>query len=369
MSTGNYKSKHKRIGFCCKWINDISESQGMKINAKDRDINGRSTTMRWLREHPEDAEQRQWDIMNHNATAARKMVERVATLPPERRMVRLGSEMLQGYTEPNWIDWWQQKDVQDHLAKIFAPVGEAARKLDVRISFHPGQFCVLASDRPEVVERSILEFEYHADMVRWMGFGKSFQDGCKLNVHISGRQGSEGIIKALPRLSTEARNCITIENDEMGWGLDESLKLEKHLALVLDIHHHWIRDEEYIEADDDRVKRVIDSWRGSRPVLHYSYSRDEALAPANLGDRLHNEMYNIRELLDKGCKKQKLRAHSDLLPNDTVNDWALSFIENFDIQTETKAKNLSAEQLYNKYLSNKKTKTVAKELTKIFEEV
>ena len=52
-----------------------------------------------------------------------------------------------------------------------------------------------------------------------------------------------------------------------------------------------------------------------------------------------------------------------------MNDWALSFIENFDIQTETKAKNLSAEQLYNKYLSNKKTKTVAKELTKIFEEV
>ena len=118
-------------------------------------------------------------------------------------------------------------------------------------------------------------------MARWMGFGKSFQDGCKLNVHISGRQGPEGIIKALPKLSTEARNLITIENDEMGWGLDASLKLEKHLALVLDIHHHWIRDEEYIDCNDDRVKRVIDSWRGQRPTLHYSYSRDEALAPAD----------------------------------------------------------------------------------------
>lgn len=344
----------KRIGFCCKWINDVSESKGMKINAKDRELNGRSTTMRWLREHPNDAEQRQWDIMNHNATAARKMVERVGSLPPERRMVRLGSEMLQGYTEPNWIDWWQQTNIQDHLAKIFAPVGETARRLDVKVSFHPGQFCVLASATPEIVERSILEFEYHADMAKWMGFGKTFQDGCKLNVHISGKQGPEGIRKVLPRLSPEARNLITIENDEMGWGLESTLELANDLALVLDIHHHWIRAEEYIDPTDDRVKRVIDSWRGQRPSLHYSYSRDEALAPAELGNRLHNEMYNMRELLDRGCKKQKLRAHSDLLPNRVVNDWALSFGENFDIQTETKCKNISAEQLYTQYLNNNK---------------
>ena len=76
-----------------------------------------------------------------------------------------------------------------------------ARKLDVKISFHPGQFCVLSSATPEIVERSIEEFEYHADLARWMGFGKSFQDGCKINVHISGKQGPDGIIKALPRLS------------------------------------------------------------------------------------------------------------------------------------------------------------------------
>ena len=337
----------KRIGFCCKWLNDKSEFGGMKVNAKDRDLNGRSTTMRWLREHKDEAEQRQWDIMNHNAAAAKRMVERVGTLPSERRMVRLGSEMLQGYTEANWIDWWQRKEIQDHCAKIFAPVGEAARKHDVKISFHPGQFCVLASTTPDIVERSILEFEYHVDMARWMGYGKTWHDGCKINVHISGREGPEGIIKVLPRLSPEARNLITIENDEMGHGLEKSLELEKHIALVMDIHHHWIRDEEYIEPTDDRVKRVIDSWRGVRPTMHYSYSRDEALAPAELGEKTHTEMHNIKMLLERGCKKQKLRAHSDLLPNRKVNDWALSFSENFDIQTEAKGKNMAAEQLYN----------------------
>ncbi len=341
-----------RIGFCCKWLNDESEFGGMKVNAKDRNLNGRSTTMRWLREHPEDAVQRQWDIMNHNAAAAVRMIERVGTLPAERKMVRLGSEMLQGYTEKNWKDWWQQQEIQDHCAKIFAPVGEASRKHDVKISFHPGQFCVLSSVTPEIVERSIEEFEYHVDMARWMGFGKSFQDGCKINVHISGRQGPDGIRKALPRLSPEARNLITIENDEMGWGLDASLELEKDLALVMDIHHHWIRDEEYIDANDDRVKRVIDSWRGQRPTMHYSYSRDEHLAVADLGDKTHTEMHDIKMLLERGCKKQKLRAHSDLLPNAKVNDWALSFGEHFDIQTEAKGKNMAAEQLYRQHVQN-----------------
>ena len=308
--------------------------------------------MRWLREHPGDAEQRQWDIMNHNTAAAVRMIERVGQLPPERRMVRLGSEMLQGYTEKNWIDWWQRREIQDHLARIFAPVGEAARRHDVKISFHPGQFCVLASETPDIVERSILEFEYHVAMARWMGFGKTWHDGCKINVHISGRQGPEGIIKVLPRLSPEARNLITIENSEMGWGLDDSLKLEKHVALVLDIHHHWIRDEEYIQPTNDRVKRVIDSWRGIRPTLHYSYCRDEALLPAfkDRPELMHNGLHNIKDLLLLGCKKQKLRAHSDLLPNHASNAWALSFGDHFDIQTEAKGKNLAAEQLYEQSL-------------------
>jgi hypothetical protein len=261
--------------------------------------------------------------------------------------------MLQGYTEKNWIDWWKRPEIQDHLARIFAPVGEAARKNDVKISFHPGQFCVLSSETPDIVERSILEYEYHVDMARWMGFGKSWHDGCKINVHISGRQGPEGIIKVLPRLSTEARNLITIENSEMGWGLDDSLKLEKHVALVLDIHHHWIRDEEYIQPTDDRVKRVIDSWRGIRPTLHYSYCRDEALLPAyrDTPEKMHSGLQNIKDLLLLGCKKQKLRAHSDLLPNHASNAWALSFNENFDIQTEAKGKNLAAQQLYEQSLT------------------
>jgi len=331
-----------KIGFACKWINDPSEVGGMKVNAKDREINGRSTTMRWLREHKDEAEQRQWDIMNHNASAALKLVERVGSLDPQLRMVRLGSEMLQGYTEPSWIDWWQRREIQDHCEKIFAPVGEAARRLGVKLSFHPGQFCVLASEADEIVERSILEFEYHADMARWMGYGATWHDhGFKINVHLSGKGGPEKFLHTLKRLSPEARNLITIENDEVSNGLDCTLLVAEHVALVLDIHHHWVKTGEYISPKDPRVMRCIESWRDVRPTLHFSTSREDLLVDHDPGVRP-----DLDALLARGFKKQKLRAHSDFCWNRAVNDWALGFNDNFDIMCEAKGKNLASFALH-----------------------
>lgn len=336
-----------RFGFCCKWLDDPSETAGMKVNAKNRELNGRSTTMRWLREHADEAEQRQWDIMNHNARAALNMVEKVGAMPPERRMVRLGSEMLQGYTEPSWIDWWQRREIQDHCERIFAPVGDAARRLGVRLSFHPGQFCVLASESDEIVERSILEFEYHADMARWMGYGSSWHDsGFKINVHLSGKGGVEKFLRTLGRLSPEARNLITIENDEVSNGLDSTLLVAEHVALVLDLHHHWVKTGEYIEATDPRVRHVVDSWRGVRPALHYSISREDLLVGHDPGVRPDLDL-----LIAGGYKKQQLRAHSDFCWNHAVNDWALTFSKHFDIQVEAKGKNLATQQLYEQHLS------------------
>ena len=327
-----------KIGFCCKWLEDPSECGGMKVNAKNRELNGRSTTMRWLREHRDEAEQRQWDIMNHNARAALLMVERVGSLPEHLRMVRLGSEMLQGYTEKDWKAWWQRREIQDHCATIFAPVGARARELGVRMDFHPGQFCVLASESDEIVERSIEEFEYHADMARWMGYGSTYHDhGFGINVHLSGKGGPAKFLKTLSRLSPEARNLITIENDEITNGLDTTLSVAEHVALVLDIHHHWVNTGEYITPKDDRTRRVIDSWRGVRPIIHFSVSREDLLVDHDTGTRP-----DLSTLLGQGYRKQHLRAHSDFYWNTAVNQWAGTFITDFDIECESKGKNLAS---------------------------
>ena len=211
---------------------------------------------------------------------------------------------------------------------------------------HPGQFTVLASDNPDIVERSIEEFEYHVDVARWMGFGQQFQD-FKINVHISGRKGPAGILDVHPRLSPEARNTITIENDENSWGLEASLELGHKLALVLDIHHHWVKTGEYITPSDDRFSRVVDSWRGVRPVIHYSVSREDYLVDFDA-----NKKPTMDTLLLEGYKKQKLRAHSDYMWNNAVNDWALTFWDFADIMVESKAKNLASGKLHEYYKEN-----------------
>jgi len=334
-----------RVGFCCKYLHPDQTQPKKVLMEIQQQRTEKCTTVAWLkRQTREVAEQRLYDIMTHNMQSAANLVEYVGRLEPGLRMVRLGSNQLPMYTQPDFRYFWQQPEIKLELERGFAQVGKLARQWDVRVSFHPGQFCVLASDSEDIVNRSIEEFEYHVDMVRWMGFGRKFQD-FKCNVHISGRQGPEGIKRVLSRLSPEARNCITIENDEMSHGLDASLELSKDVALVLDIHHHWIRTGEYIEATDDRVLRVIDSWRGIRPALHYSVSREDILV-----DHDPNVRPDMETLLAQGYKKQKLRAHSDFYWNHAVNQWAATFAQDFDIQCESKMKNLASHTFHNNYI-------------------
>ena len=327
----------KRIGFACKFseINHKGEISSIP------ELNTGGTTLAWARRQTRNvAEEKILEVAQRNITNTHNLIKRVGSLDPNLRMVRLTSDMLSFYTHPEFIDFWKSNDNQKFLSDMFAPLGETARQNDVRLSFHPDQFVVLASDREEVVTNSIREFEYHADMARFMGYGKTFQD-FKINVHISGRQGPEGIRKAYTKLSPEARNCITIENEEISWGLDDCLELADLLPIVLDIHHHWIKTGEYIEHDSDLVKKVIDSWAGVRPTMHYSVSREDVLV-----DHDRHIAPDHGTLIAAGHNKQKLRAHSIYYWNEAVNDWALTFNDNFDIMCESKAKNLASFKLY-----------------------
>ena len=331
---------HPRIGFACK----IQAEPG-KADSK---LNTKTTTIKWLSAQTRDAAYtRLYEIAKHNLVAIKLQLEYIAKLPPQQRMFRISSDILPAYTHLDYCWVYLDPQLQRLLESELSKIGAFARQHDIRLSFHPGQFCVLASDNPGVVENSIYEFEYHVDLIRMMGFGREFQD-FKCNVHIGGKLGAQGIKDVLPKLSAEAQRVLTIENAEFSHGLDASLELVDHCALVLDIHHHWIMSGEYIKPNDPRVSMVIDSWRGVRPVIHYSLSREEVLE-----GHCDQTQPDLHELLSCGFTRAKLRAHSDYYWNEASNQWALSFQPQFDIMCESKEKNLASQELVNYALSTK----------------
>ena len=333
-----------RLGFACQYRHPHRDLSIKDLEAIERAFNPRTTTLRWLSgASREAAAAKLLELVEHNLEAQLRLLAFVAELPPTLHMLRLSSDLLPLYSHPNVADFYQSAEVQALLQQRFAQIGEFARAHDIRLSFHPGQYCVLGSDRPEVVENSLAEFEYHADMIRMMGYGQRFQD-FKCNVHIAGRLGAEGVRAVWPRLSQVARNVITFENDEKTYGVDDCLRVADLAPVVLDIHHCWIHENDYIDPHDPRVQRIIDSWRGVRPTMHYSQPPERLQA---LGFAAEQKL-TLPALLEK-VSKRDLYLHSDRMWNDWTNRYALQFVERFDIMFEAKHKNLASQEFYQRY--------------------
>lgn len=329
----------KKIGFCCKYIESYDQCNGLGKNDLAKKYNTSTTTITWLnRQDRKVAEEKLYSLVLSNLKSTLSLLNKVSTFNDELKMLRLISDILPVYTHPDYSYFY--KNITELLETKFLEIGEFARKNNIRLSFHPGQFCVLASDNDTTVANSIKELEYHADIARMMGYGKQFQD-FKINVHLSGKKGVDGFLETYKKLSDVAKNCLTIENDENVSGIDQCLKVSHLVPIVMDIHHHWCKTGEYILNTDDNVKRIKDSWRGVRPVLHYSVS-DESL----FFDTDKDILLNIDTLRNRGINKQKLRSHSVKYWNTSCNLWAKTFWEDFDIQCESKGKNLSSYGLF-----------------------
>lgn len=276
------------------------------------------------------------EIANSNLDALYSTLKLIGCMEPTRRMMRITSDLFPLFTHKKF-SVLNAENVLPTLHKKLMLIGEHARKKNIRLSFHPAQFTVLASDHPDVVENSIQDMEHHTWIATHMGYGKRFQD-FKINIHLSGKLGEQGFRKTFKKLSVECRNMITVENDEMTSSIEQCLALSDLCPVVMDIHHHWVMTNEFISYRDKRVKKVIDSWRGVRPTMHYSVSRPEFIPSDIMPDQ------NVL-----GISKMKLRAHADYYHNEPINDWAMQFT-NFDIMCESKAKNQASNELFNTYL-------------------
>jgi UV DNA damage repair endonuclease len=329
-----------RIGFCCKYVSPAGDA------AEEKRLNLIGTTIAALgRLDRAAALAKAIGIVEHNVAALAAQIAEVGGRPPLERLLRVSSGVLPAYTHP--VGRWMYRDepaMRSLVESGLARAGSLARAKGVRLSMHPGQYCTLATTNPAALENAVADFEYHTDVMRMMGYGGGgwHPHGAHVNIHGGAKAaGIEGFRAGLARLSADARNLITVENDEVSYGLDDLLPLADALPIVLDIHHHWIKSGgEYIRPDDPRIPVIRDSWRGVRPVSHVSVSR-EGLLPGHPPDRRPD----FAALLARGVKARDLRAHSDLMWNDAVNDLVTAHLVWTDFEVEAKHKNLASRQL------------------------
>lgn len=327
-----------RFGFCCKYIPEDGSAQAAWA------MNTTTVTMAYLgRLEPKEAYDKLVSVVSHNLEAFRLQIEHVGTRPKLERLHRLSSDLLPGYTHPACQDFYRDPDLRGLIETRLAALGRIACERDVRLSMHPGQFCVIASGNPAAAANGIAEFEYHAEVMALMGYGEGWHPhGAHINIHGGAKAlGADGIRKGLGSLSTTARNLITIENDEVSFGLDDLLPLADAVPLVLDLHHHWIMSQgEYIQPEDPRIARIVDSWRGVRPVSHVSVSREELLPDHDIGI-----LPDFVALVQAGIKPKDLRGHSDLMWNAALNDLVMRHLAWSDFEIEAKLKNIATEGL------------------------
>jgi len=327
-----------RIGFCCKLVHPGGDA------TEEKRLNVRTTTLAALRRLGRlDAQRKLIAVVEHNLAALEGQIRFVASRPPLERMLRITSDLFPAYTHPlgDWV--YREPPLSHRIADEMARIGAMAHRAGVRLSLHPGQYCVLNSTDAAVRANAVIDIEYHVDILRFMGHAGGWHPhGAHINIHVGGRVGGiEGFRRTLPCLSQEARDLLTVENDEISFGLDDVLPLADSLPIVLDLHHHWIKSGgEYLEPEDPRIERVRASWRGIRPVLHLSLSREDLLAGHPPGERP-----DFVHLQQRGLRPASLRAHSDRMWNEAVNDWAFGHLAWADIEVEAKAKNLAADDL------------------------
>ena len=180
---------------------------------------------------------------------------------------RINSQIMPMRTHPQHGYNTGDLPAGDEIVRSFRHCKEFARTSGLRLSFHPDQFVVLNSQRPEVVDASIRELEYQAEVADWVGADV-------INIHAGGAYGDKrealtSFARSLDRLSAGARSRLTVENDDRIYSPSDLLPVcrEEGIPLVYDVHHH--RCNRDVLSEEEATEQAMSTW-DREPLLHIS---------------------------------------------------------------------------------------------------
>ena len=207
------------------------------------------------------------ELIRHNLTS----LDRILDYNDARdiRLFRISSDIIPFGSHPvNRLRWWEE------FADELGALGAKAADRGLRLSMHPGQYTVLNSPNPDVVERAVADLAYHNRFLDAMGLDGSN----KLILHIGGAYGDKR--SALRRfaenyagLDDGIRRRLVIENDDKLFTIGEVMTIgtECGIPVVFDNLHNAVNPED--DTPEIRwIERAGKTWREAdgRQKIHYS---------------------------------------------------------------------------------------------------
>jgi len=232
------------------------------------------------------------------------------------KVFRIGSDIFPWQSEYK-LDQLPQ---YSKIVNILKAVGDYATKDGQRLSFHPGPYNILGSNKPEVVERTIIELENHSQIFDLMGFEPSPYN--KINIHVGATYGEKDATidrwcNNFKRLSENVRKRITLENDDKDsmYTIADLMQVHERcgIPLVFDYHHHNCHPGDL--SAEQALKLAVSTWpRGIKPVVHYSSSRklheDAKVKPQAHADYIYEDIdtygYDVDVMLEAKQKELAL---------------------------------------------------------------
>lgn len=149
----------------------------------------------------------------------------------------------------------------------FKACGALARRLGLRLTFHPDQFILLSSPNPAVTASSVKELEYQAEAAGWTGADV-------ITLHGGGAYGDKAAALAraaaeLKGLPKAVRSRLALENDDRVYTPADLLPFceANKVPFVYDVHHHRCLPDGL--GEEEVTRRALATW-DREPLFHLS---------------------------------------------------------------------------------------------------
>ena len=258
--------KKRRYGYCC--IN-LSLQEGKK---SDRVTTNRSMTKKTFLDRG----------ISYASDLARQNVVDLCKIIQWNNSTRIGMYRMSSDIFP-WCSEYEIVDLPDFefIKEKLELAGHLASEAGQRITFHPSPYSVLASLRPDVVEKSIKELRQHGEIMDLMNLDRTHL--YPINIHVNTTQptkeeSASRFCSNFALLPESVRSRLVVEIDDKksqftSVDLYEMVYKKIGIPITFDyLHNKCNPPGELIE--EESLKLCLSSWPECiTPLTHYSESR------------------------------------------------------------------------------------------------